>query len=521
LYPNIDGLIGYNVSAGTDPIKVRRRELRALPKTLSLEAIRDEDPFLGSLLPYLASLQPGEIYLVGGYLRDYFLGDIPQDIDFITTADPGIVAHEVASRWNGKCFLLYEEEKTYRVVVDGDGKRRTLDFAPVKGMSVEEDLSYRDFTINAMAVDIERLIGEERLKLPRDLIDKHYGWRDLSRGILRECHNETFLMDPVRLVRAFRFRHVLDLEYEERTFNHLKKYASLITKVPGERVTIELMETLLISDSSGVFSELESTGLLQYIFPDLTDTVGLEQNAYHHLDVWSHTLLTLKELDHLLNQPEEVYPTHADEIRSRMGETLQDLQPRSSFLRLAALYHDVGKVETFARDGSGRIHFYSHQRHSEDAVIRLVQRLRLSNKAGDYLLNTVGKHMDILLNFSERSSSRMIRRLIDRMGDELVDVVLLSTADCFATRGPMTTEERLDLYVDFCRRLLDEYYRERDIPPLIKGGDLMELGMPQGQMIGEILAEVRIAQLEGIVGNRLEALNLARDIVSRRPRPEA
>jgi poly(A) polymerase len=495
---------------------VLRRDLKALPNVLSLEAIRDVDPFLGSLLPHLASLQPGEIYLVGGYLRDYFLGDIPQDIDFITTADPSIVASEVAKRWNGKSFLLYDEEKTYRVVVNGDQNRRTLDFAAVKGPSVEEDLSYRDFTINAMAVDIERLIKEEGLRLPRDLIDKHYGWRDLSRGILRECNNESFLMDPVRLMRAFRFRHALDLEYEERTLNHLKKYASLITKVPGERVTVELMEALLISDASGVFSELESIGLLQYIFPDLTETVGLEQNAYHHLDVWSHTLLTMQELDRLLANPEKIYPAHAGEIHKRMRENLQDLQPRSSFLCLAALYHDVGKVETFTRNGSGRIHFYSHQKHSEDAVVRLVRRLRLSNKASDYLLNTVGKHMDIALNLKERPSAREIRRMINRLGDELVDVVILSTADRFATRGPMTTEQGLNIYVAFCRYLLDEYYREKDIPPLIKGRDLIEeLGLSQGPMIGEILAEVRLAQMEGVVGDRIEALSLARDILSR------
>ena len=491
--------------------------MRDLPKVLSLEEIRRRDHFLGSLLPSLAALRLGEVYLVGGYLRDYFLGEVPEDIDFITSADPGKVASEVASRWEGKGFLLYEDEKTYRVVIDGDERRRTLDFAPIKGPSVEEDLSYRDFTINAMAVDIDRLVEEEGLMLPRDLIDKHYGWRDLSRGILRECHNEAFLMDPVRLVRALRFRYVLGMEYEERTLNHMKKYAPLITKVPGERVAVELMETLLYPYTSRVFSELESTGLLQYLFPDLTETVGLEQNAYHHLDVWSHTLMTMEELDHLLSHPEEVYPDHAEEIRKRMEEALQGLQPRSSFLRLAALYHDAGKAETFSRNGTGRIHFYSHQRHSEGAVARLVQRLRLSNKAGDYLLSTVGKHMDIGLTITGRASPREIRKTINRLGDDLVDVVLLSTADRLATRGPLTTPEGLDRYVAFCRRLLDEYYREKDVPTLIRGRDLIEeLGLPEGPAIGGILNEVRMAQLEGAVASREEALDLARDLIRSR-----
>lgn len=487
--------------------------MSALPKSLNLEDISRSDPFLGSFLPYLASLEQGEVYMVGGYLRDYFLGEVPEDVDFITTADPEAVAMDVASKCDGKCFSLHEEERTYRVVVDDGDGRRTLDFSPVKGMSVEEDLSYRDFTINAMAVEIDRLVNEE-LRLPRDLIDKYYGWRDLSRGILRECSNESFLMDPVRLVRAMRFRHLLGLEYEERTLNHMKKYAPLITKVPGERITVELMETLLSPDTSRMFAELESTGLLQYVFPKLMDTVGLEQNAYHHLDVWSHTLLTMSELDHLLDDASGAFPSYSQRIAEFMRQTLQDLQPRSSFLRLAALYHDVGKVDTLTRDASGRIHFYSHQRYSQDAVRDLTQRLCLSRKASDYLIKTVGKHMDIGLVASESISDRQLRKLVARLGEELIDVVLLSTADRYATRGPLSTPEELEEYMAVCNRLLEAYWHERDVPPLIGGRDLLdELGLPEGPAIGEILKEVRIAQMEGALKNREDALRFASDLI--------
>lgn len=491
--------------------------MRTLPNTLSLEDIKAKDPLLGSLLEYLASLRLGEIYLVGGYPRDYFLGEIPSDIDFITSIYPESLATEVASRYEGKSFLLYEEDKSYRVVVDGESEWRTIDFAPIKGLSVEEDLSYRDFTINAMAIDVDRLIEEKSLRLPRDLIDKHYGWRDLYRGILRECHNESFLMDPVRLVRALRFRHLLGMEFEERTLNHMKKYAPLITKVPGERISMELLETLLSPNTSSIFSELESTGLLQYLFPDLTESVGLEQNAYHHLDVWSHTLLTMQELDRLISKPEEVYPDFAVEIQEHMLKTLQDLQPRSSFLRLAALYHDAGKVATSSLDETGRIHFYDHQKQSVEAVLRLSERMRLSRKATDYLRRTVGYHMDIGFALSEKASPRALRKMISHMGDELVDIILMSTADRIATRGPLTTQEGLQRYTGFCGNLLQEYYREKETAPLIGGKDLMdELSLPEGPLIGEVLKEVRIAQLEGAVESRETALQFARDLIRSR-----
>lgn len=491
--------------------------MQPLPTTLGLDEVAHKDPFLGSLLRFLAPSHPGDIYLVGGYLRDYFLGDVSEDIDFMTFADPEKVASDVASHARGRSFALSSEDKAYRVVVDDGGMRRTVDFAPVREGSVEGDISLRDFTINAMALDVERLVEEGTLRLPRDVIDKHYGWQDLSRRILRECHDKSFLMDPVRLVRALRFRHVLGLEYEERTLNHMKKYAPLVTRVPGERIAVELLETLLFKDTSSIFSELEATGLLQYLFSDLTEMVGLEQNAYHHLDVWSHTLLTLEELDRLLAGPEVLYADHAVEIDERMKETVQDLFPRSCFMRLAALYHDVGKVEAFTRNGAGRIHFHTHQRHSEEAVSRLAERLKLSRKAGDYVQRTVGKHMDIALSVKERMSAREIRKLVNRLGDELIDVVLLSTADRCATRGPLSTREEFDLYVGVCRRLLDEYCREAETPPLIRGRDLVsELDLPEGPVVGEILKEVRMAQLEGAVSSREEALDFARDVLRSR-----
>ncbi len=488
-------------------------KLRVLPNAMTLEDLTRVDPFLGILMPLLAALRPGEVYLVGGYLRDYFLGEVPADVDFITTADPGELAAEVASRCRGKEFLLHAEECMHRVVVDDNGSKRTLDFSPVRGMSVEEDLSYRDFTVNAMAVDVEMLI-KSGLRLPRDIIDKHYGWRDLSRGILRECSNESFLMDPVRLVRAMRLRHVLGLEYEERTLNHMKKYAPLVSRVPGERISEELMETLLYPETAHIFAELESTGLLQYFFPCLTDTVGLEQNAYHHLDVWSHTLLTLEELDRLLAEPGTLSRRHSRRIEEHMRLTLQDLQPRSSFLRLAALYHDAGKVDTFSRDATGRIHFYSHQKHSQEAVRRLAERLRLSRRAADYLAAVVGKHMDITLAAPERKSERRARKIIAGMGDELVDVVLLSVADRRATRGPLSTPAELEEYVAFCSLLLDSYYREKEVAPLIGGRDLIEeMGLAEGPAIGEILKEVRMAQMEGALRSREDALRFAGDLI--------
>ncbi|MGQ9475606.1 MAG: HD domain-containing protein [Actinomycetota bacterium] len=488
--------------------------MRELRRKLSIRDLVDEDPLVGRLV-YQMARGPEGVFLVGGYLRDYLLGRVSDDVDLVTTGDPSLLASRVASYLGEGHFLLDSEERVFRVVAREGKRRRTLDFSPLRGLSMEADLSMRDFTINALAVDLGRLAAEGVLELPRDLIDKHYGWRDLAVGVLRECHKESFLADPVRLVRAFRFRHLMGLEFEERTLNHLKKYSPLVSRVAGERVAAELMETLAAGGAARGFEEMESCGLLKYLFTELVDTVGLEQNAYHHLDVWNHTLATLEELDDLLEDPGKYYPEHAELVARRMGEPLQEGHPRRSFLRLAALYHDAGKPHTFSRGEDGRIHFHSHQKFSRLAILGLAERLRLSRRAREYLATVTGSHMDIGLALRSEWTSRARRRLVGRLGEDLVDVVLLSTADRFATRGPLTTREGLERYVRACRDLLDDLVMEKETPPLIRGRDLVrELGMEEGPAVGEVLRRVREAQMEGRIRGREEAIRLAEEIVS-------
>ncbi len=241
-----------------------------LPRRLSYEDIAHRDPFMIEVIEFLSSLvRRQELYLVGGYLRDFMLGSTARDADFVTTCDPGTLARETALRFGGKRFTIKEEQDIHRVILHYENRVYTLDFSPIKGQSLEEDLSARDFTINAMALDVWSFALQREAVLPRDLIDKHYGWRDLSRKVLRECHKEAFLSDPVRVLRAMRFQHLLDMEVEERTLNHMKKYASLITGAPGERVAAEVMETLSGPGASAIFAYLQENAILYYIFPAL------------------------------------------------------------------------------------------------------------------------------------------------------------------------------------------------------------------------------------------------------------
>lgn len=483
-----------------------------LPRRLSYEDIAHRDPFMIEVIEFLSSLvRRQELYLVGGYLRDFMLGSTARDADFVTTCDPGTLARETALRFGGKRFTIKEEQDIHRVIIHYEDRVYTLDFSPIKGQSLEEDLSARDFTINAMALDVWSFALQREAVLPRDLIDKHYGWRDLSRKVLRECHKEAFLSDPVRVLRAMRFQHLLDMEVEERTLNHMKKYASLITGAPGERIAAEVLETLSGPDASAIFAYLQENAMLYYVFPALALLAGLPQNYYHHLDAWRHTLLTLDELDRLLEHPEERYPRHAVMIREHLRQPLQEIYTREAMLRLAVLFHDTGKAATMSRDDTGRIHFYGHSEYSVREMEKAARNLRLSRRSRDFLMQVVGNHMRIASRLTEASSNKATIRLARGLGEETVDVVLLSTADRFATLGEASTPEGLRAFIDLGAALLDQYERDLVVEPLLNGDDLLtSLDLRPGEIIGSLLREVREAQLEGKVGSREEALRWAK-----------
>lgn len=487
---------------------------RELPRRLCHAEIAEKDPLLGSCLSFLSSLRVGEIYLVGGYIRDFLLGSIPADVDFITSASPAMLSEAVAERFDGSSFPLNEEEEIHRVTLWDGGLLRTLDFSPIKGKGVRDDLSRRDFTVNAMAIDVERLVEEKEAHLPQDIIDNGYGWRDLAEGVLRECGDQTFLDDPVRILRGVRFRYLLGMEYEERTLNHMRKYAPLLPRCPGERISVELLETLTFRGCAEIFAEMEELNVLFPVFPELADTVGVPQNAYHHLDVWSHTLQTIRELERLIDDPGAVYPGFEGMIGEHMEETLHDTCPRWALLKLAALYHDSGKPEAFLVDEEGRIHFFGHQEVSAKKTAAMTERLRLSRRASDYMVKVVSRHMDIGLALGGRISPRSPARLAAKLGEVLVDVVLLSTADRFATRGPLTTEEGLRRYVELCGKLLGVHLKGMKVKPILSGRDLMEeLGIGEGPLVGRLLRELRTMQLEGEICTRREALEAAKRLL--------
>jgi len=221
-----------------------------------------------------------QAYVVGGFVRDVLLGRDTADIDIAVASDALEIAPEVATALNGKYVLLDKVNRVGRVVL---ASKATLDFSTFKG-SIEQDLARRDFTINAMATDLNQL-GENYRDV--QLVDPFNGRGDLEQGIVRSVAEAAFESDPARLLRAVRLAAELGFSIEQKTEAQIRQYSQLIASVAGERVREELVRLLAVSGSAQFLPYLDKLGLLTAIIPELAQSRGVEQPNEHFWDVLS------------------------------------------------------------------------------------------------------------------------------------------------------------------------------------------------------------------------------------------
>ncbi len=225
---------------------------------------------------------------------------------------------------------------------------------------------------------------------------------------------------------------------------------------------------------------------------------NLGQNDHHHLDVLSHTLLLVEKIPWAL----EWVADHSQEISLSHEDRLS--------LYYAALFHDIGKQNTYSKDENEKAHFYDHEAFSIQAAEKIMERLHFSNQMENKILHLIKHHMRIL-NLSWETRETALKRLVNQIGDETPLLVLHAFADKEASRGILSFQND-EIVENHCLRIL-ELFKEKEIvhpPPLITGHDVMTLGYPSGPRVGQILHFVRQKQVEGEIKNREEALKLLR-----------
>ena len=442
-----------------------------------------------SNLSNLAKEKHTPLFLVGGYIRDLFLGTLPhggKDYDFTLPKLNASFISFIEQAFQLRFFKVGKEESdtiTYRMIKED----LSVDLTFLQGDGIVEDLKRRDFTINAIAFSLR---------------DETFHWvegtlEDIEKKLIRTVSNRSIDQDPLRMLRAIRYLCTLDgFVMDEMLKEEISQKKELTRRLPGERIKMELDHILRSPQPALGMRSLYQVGLLLTLFPELAGLEGLSQNEHHHLNVLSHILLMVEKISWAC----QWIALHEREIPLTQEDWLS--------LYYATLFHDLGKQDTYSRDEKGRVHFYHHESFSCQSAEEIMERLRFSNAMRNRILRLIQNHMRIL-NLSRETKEVALKRLVNHMAEETPLLVLLTLADKEASRGILSVQ--IDEVVEgHCLRIL-QLFKEKEIihpSPLITGHDVMALGYSSGPKVGQILNFIREKQIEGEIKTREEALQL-------------
>jgi tRNA nucleotidyltransferase/poly(A) polymerase len=483
-----------------------------------------------------------ECYLVGGALRDLLLGQQPQDLDLVVRNDPEQIARALADTLQGNYVALGLEKGVKRVILPRKSYNRLMiDIAPLHGASMADDLSQRDFTINALALplDAAALAGpaaQPAQQHPAPLIDPFNGWRDLRARSLRVVQPSVFQRDPLRLLRAIRLCTHLHLSIEPSTARLLCRDASLLIEVVPARIRDELLQMVSLPNAAEAMRMLDTYQLLPSIFPAFyspDSPVVLSHPLTPERKTWP-TLSFMTELLSAAQGGAAALPeasTREQQIlvpllqlsnkagfKKRWKKSPGGAHPRSALLLLAALLSDLLQVrETPERDSEGQ-GSQSPPSAPFQTIAAALKRLALGRQAIAFIVLLLQEHSS-LWNLEPRPLDRApwiaARHYFQRFGERGVDLAFFYLARQMAALQGSPPEDAWQAQTRLCINLIDAFYAERHSlipPPLLDGQTIItRLGLTRGPMIGALLTRTRNAQLDGIIHTRAEALQFVTD----------
>ncbi len=510
---------------GTPDQAIQAAKMMRHKETPEVMSIPTQNPLAFSpLLDQVRAALPPDIkaYLVGGAVRDAMLGRPIHDYDFVLAKNSLKVARQVAKQMGAAYFPLDLDRQTARLIfTDDQNVRHVLDFATIQGVDLESDLQARDFTINALAVDITE---------PQKLLDPLGGGPDLLNKLIRVCSPQSIINDPVRLLRAIRLAAGYGFRIQPETRTAMGAAVSKLSDVSPERLRDELFRILAGPQQHTSLRALDMLGVLPYVLPELEALKNVAQSPPHVKDVWGHTLDTVRHLAALLDV---LGPRHNQEASAnlvlglavmRLGRYRQQIHDHYQnemvpdrnlipLLFLGALYHDIAKPHVTQEDVNGRIRFIDHDQQGGDFVVQRGQKLRLSNTEIDRLKIMVQQHMrpTHLARENRAPRPRAVYRFFRATGATGIEVCLLSLADLLATYGNTLPPARWAQQLEVVRTLMAGWWEqpEKQVrpPTLVTGHDLIsEFDLTPGPQIGELLEIVREGQVMGEVNTKTQAL---------------
>jgi len=455
-------------------------------------------------LDALAGLAP-DAWLVGGAVRDRVLGRDTADFDVTVAGPVAPAARAVGRAAGGVAFELSEAFGAWRVVAHD--RTWQLDLLPLDGATIEEDLSRRDLTINAIAAPLAA----------EGYIDPFGGLEDLRRRRLRAVSPGAFQRDALRVLRLARLGCELSFQVDAETLALARAGAPALDAVAPERVFVELKRLVCAPAALDGLVLMDRTGATGVVLPELSALHGVEQSRFHHLDVADHTRAVLAETISLEQEPERLAGPEADALRQYLSAPLANELTRGQALRFGALLHDIAKPQTRSVTSAGRVTFMGHDEAGARLSAAILGRLRASERLRQHVAALTRHHLRLgFLVHETPLTRRAVYEYLHVTAPVAVDVTVLSVADRLSTRGD-NAEVAIARHLELAGQLIREamaWVADPPRPPL-RGDELVRaLGIKPGPVLGGLLAELEAASFSGEVATREEAIERARQLIA-------
>ncbi len=448
---------------------------------------------------HIRDVLPKGRYLVGGLVRDALLG-LPRsklDVDIVSPQAWEDV-NLLRERLGGVVVVLDEGMGLYRLVL---GRDCTVDVAQMQG-NLRQDLRRRDFTLNAIAVDLHS--GE--------VVDPLNGLGALTARTLEVCSPRAFGLDPLRVLRAFSLPAQCGLRWGRSVIGALSgRDAKRLVWVKAERINQELSRLFSSPSCFNWWWAMYLKGISPLLIPELDSMAGVEQGPYHHLDVLEHSMLALRRMEDLLPRLKRI-----GRIRDKRGlqkylEEKIGSWSRYALLKWAEFFHDIGKPAVQRQVEDGRVVFYRHEVVGARLIESIMKNLRFSRRQIKVVSTVVAMHMRPGDLTKEGVTEKALYRFFRQCQGEALGILLVSWADAWATRGKLNPWRN---FYSHRKRIIDminlyaDWLRKTSLPKLVDGHDVMRIrGIGPGPVVGRILREVRELQELGRIRTREEAID--------------